>query len=200
MRTPVRAPEPACISAPRVRKVGSVRGDDTEDSGQSLRHRGDRWNPMVAYATSSPDVTVLHGDAYDLLPSLAPESVDLLITSPPYWGFGRTNKSTTGTCSRIGSAPVRKRRTSRATSGTGTMAESSDWSPHPIGTWRIWLKSSIVSAQLSKRRGAYGSISATPISHDGPASGPQAVKVWEARLARGAGFRWAAIAKRNNCC
>ena len=42
---------------------------------------------MVTYATSAPDVTVLHGDAYDLLPSLARESVDLLITSPPYWGL-----------------------------------------------------------------------------------------------------------------
>ena len=36
-------------------------------------------------AAASP-VTILHGDAYDLLPSLEPESVDLLITSPPYWG------------------------------------------------------------------------------------------------------------------
>ena len=42
---------------------------------------------MITYATSTPDVTVLHGDAYDLLPSLAPESIDLLITSPPYWGL-----------------------------------------------------------------------------------------------------------------
>lgn len=37
---------------------------------------GDRASP----------VTILHGDAYDLLPSLEPASVDLLITSPPYWG------------------------------------------------------------------------------------------------------------------
>ena len=42
---------------------------------------------MVTYARSTPDVTVLHGDAYDLLPSLSPESIDLLITSPPYWGL-----------------------------------------------------------------------------------------------------------------
>lgn len=44
--------------------------------------------PMAEYsigAAASP-VTILHGDAYDLLPSLEPESVDLLITSPPYWG------------------------------------------------------------------------------------------------------------------
>jgi len=39
---------------------------------------------------SSP--VIEHGDAYDLLETLAPRSVDLLITSPPYWGhrsYGR---------------------------------------------------------------------------------------------------------------
>jgi len=30
--------------------------------------------------------TILHGDAFDLFASLKPASVDLLITSPPYWG------------------------------------------------------------------------------------------------------------------
>jgi len=38
------------------------------------RHRGD--------ASGS----VLHGDAYDLGAALVPKSVDLVITSPPYWG------------------------------------------------------------------------------------------------------------------
>lgn len=33
-----------------------------------------------------PSVSVLHGDAYDLLPTVARESIDLVITSPPYWG------------------------------------------------------------------------------------------------------------------
>jgi site-specific DNA-methyltransferase (cytosine-N4-specific) len=32
------------------------------------------------------EVTVRAGDAFDLLETLAPGSVDLLITSPPYWG------------------------------------------------------------------------------------------------------------------
>lgn len=40
----------------------------------------------VTCASDSPEVTVLQGDAYDLLPSLEPRSVDLLLTSPPYWG------------------------------------------------------------------------------------------------------------------
>ena len=35
---------------------------------------------------NGPDVRVVHGDAYDLLPTLPAESIDLLITSPPYWG------------------------------------------------------------------------------------------------------------------
>lgn len=41
---------------------------------------------MAICATAAPAATVLHGDAYDLLPSLDPGSIDLLITSPPYWG------------------------------------------------------------------------------------------------------------------
>ncbi len=43
--------------------------------------------------TSTPTPTVLHGDAYDLLPSLDAGSIDLLITSPPYWGH-RTYEQT----------------------------------------------------------------------------------------------------------
>jgi site-specific DNA-methyltransferase (cytosine-N4-specific) len=37
---------------------------------------------------------VHNGDAFDLMPTLEPESVDLLITSPPYWGlrdYGQTH-------------------------------------------------------------------------------------------------------------
>ena len=42
---------------------------------------------MAACTPAAPAAaTVLHGDAYDLLPSLDPGSIDLLITSPPYWG------------------------------------------------------------------------------------------------------------------
>ena len=39
-----------------------------------------------ALGVSTPIATVRQGDAYDLLPSLEAASVDLLITSPPYWG------------------------------------------------------------------------------------------------------------------
>ncbi len=41
---------------------------------------------MVTFATTMPAASVLHGDAYDLLPSLDPQSIDLFITIPPYWG------------------------------------------------------------------------------------------------------------------
>ena len=41
---------------------------------------------MATLAPAAPRAVVHHGDAYDLLPSLDPGSVDLLITSPPYWG------------------------------------------------------------------------------------------------------------------
>ena len=41
---------------------------------------------MTIPAPTATHAIVLHGDAYDLLPSLDPRSIDLLITSPPYWG------------------------------------------------------------------------------------------------------------------
>ncbi|MEV6504263.1 DNA-methyltransferase [Streptomyces prunicolor] len=50
---------------------------------------------MVYEAASAVDesaegdgqVELMHGDAYDLMEKLEPESIDLLITSPPYWGL-----------------------------------------------------------------------------------------------------------------
>lgn len=40
------------------------------------------------------EAVVRHGDAYDLLPTLHANSIDLLLTSPPYWGlrtYGQTH-------------------------------------------------------------------------------------------------------------
>jgi len=42
--------------------------------------------PRAAADKSACDVRVELGDAYDLLDTLDPSSIDLLITSPPYWG------------------------------------------------------------------------------------------------------------------
>lgn len=43
--------------------------------------------PRDEAPTESDAAVVRTGDAYDLLSELAPKSVDLLITSPPYWGL-----------------------------------------------------------------------------------------------------------------
>lgn len=45
-------------------------------------------NSAIAAKRPAPPaaVSVRHGDAYDLLATLPARSVDLLITSPPYWG------------------------------------------------------------------------------------------------------------------
>ena len=42
---------------------------------------------QTAPAQSGLTGEVLNGDAFDLIRKCAPESVDLLITSPPYWGL-----------------------------------------------------------------------------------------------------------------
>jgi site-specific DNA-methyltransferase (adenine-specific) len=40
----------------------------------------------AAFVPQIPDAQVLQGDAFDLFPEVMPDSVDLVITSPPYWG------------------------------------------------------------------------------------------------------------------
>ena len=42
--------------------------------------------PDLAAGSNPPNVIVKHGDAYDLIRTLSAESIDLIITSPPYWG------------------------------------------------------------------------------------------------------------------
>ncbi|MEK6608748.1 MAG: site-specific DNA-methyltransferase [Myxococcota bacterium] len=43
---------------------------------------------MIESVTTKAEAwTVTCGDAFDVLPTLAPNSVDLIITSPPYWGL-----------------------------------------------------------------------------------------------------------------
>lgn len=57
--------------------------------------------PGADMTTAAPlnlaaDLTVKRGDAFDLLPTLAADSVDLLITSPPYWGLRTYGQSHNG--------------------------------------------------------------------------------------------------------
>jgi DNA modification methylase len=40
-----------------------------------------------ASISAAPESLVRHGDAYDLMPTLDEHSIDLIITSPPYWGL-----------------------------------------------------------------------------------------------------------------
>lgn len=42
---------------------------------------------LNASPMTSETARVLHGDAYDLLDTLNDDSVDLVVTSPPYWGL-----------------------------------------------------------------------------------------------------------------
>jgi site-specific DNA-methyltransferase (adenine-specific) len=49
-----------------------------EESGPSELDRADAGDDLIE---------VRHGDSYDLMADLPDESIDLLITSPPYWGL-----------------------------------------------------------------------------------------------------------------
>ena len=65
------------------------------------RGRGARADGRALHVVPSEPAAhaeVQHGDAFDLIEKLAPKSIDLLITSPPYWGhrsYGREHNWTT---------------------------------------------------------------------------------------------------------
>jgi hypothetical protein len=54
-------------------------------SGKRYRNGSSRRRREVRETVAAWDV-VREGDAYDLMRTLRPNSVDLLLTSPPYWG------------------------------------------------------------------------------------------------------------------
>ena len=62
----------------------------TQDATRRTMKEGDEKNGGSSTKRDTLDIAqatgVLHGDAYDLLSQLKPESVDLILTSPPYWG------------------------------------------------------------------------------------------------------------------
>ena len=35
----------------------------------------------------TPQATILYGDAWELASTLDPQSIDCIVTSPPYWGL-----------------------------------------------------------------------------------------------------------------
>lgn len=66
----------------RGRQQGRLRGS----TGAPLRYRSSVHRQRSYLREASKPGVVLEGDAYDLIKTLAPNSVDLIITSPPYWG------------------------------------------------------------------------------------------------------------------
>ena len=58
----------------------------TDSSPRRAKDATHAAEPQLAFPSFNENAEVRHGDAFDLLPTLEPKSVDLLITSPPYWG------------------------------------------------------------------------------------------------------------------
>lgn len=89
-------PPPYCYASASPRPPIGVLGRGTE--GPFPRFPTARWpnarmEPNMATARRTDPTEpnqarseVLHGDAFDLIEKLTPGSIDLVITSPPYWG------------------------------------------------------------------------------------------------------------------
>jgi DNA modification methylase len=58
----------------------------TDSSPRRMSEATFASEPRLAYGRSVDRPVIVHGDAFDLVATLEPKSVDLLITSPPYWG------------------------------------------------------------------------------------------------------------------
>ena len=87
--TPVR-PVLADVASPHTPAVDGPR--EAERRGNALGASGRHRVPFVTAAfAETPDEPVtaelLTGDAFDLASALQPASVDLILTSPPYWGL-----------------------------------------------------------------------------------------------------------------
>jgi site-specific DNA-methyltransferase (cytosine-N4-specific) len=63
-------------------KAGGPKRKQTRRDGQSARCR-ENPPPFILIGTNH---YLVHADAYDFLPTLPHQSVDLVLTSPPYWG------------------------------------------------------------------------------------------------------------------
>lgn len=79
-RSPYALARPAVAERRLVARTPSIATSEARRASNTSRAA----EPQLAFFTES--VEVRHGDAYDLLPQLEPNSIDLLITSPPYWG------------------------------------------------------------------------------------------------------------------
>lgn len=124
---------------------------------------------------------ILHGDAFQLIERLADDSVDLIITSPPYWGR-------------------RPARRPRHGNGIATMAASSVWNPYPSGTYPTSSHSSTERLPSSNVTAVSGSTSATPILQDGRAFGIKDDRGSATIGAAGEERRWEDTFRRNSFC
>ena len=83
----LRTDEPSKMQAPsrkprapadnRARRIHPVRAPRKIRDNQAL----------LPYFAGTVSCRVEHGDAFDLLETLPPASIDLILTSPPYWGL-----------------------------------------------------------------------------------------------------------------
>jgi DNA modification methylase len=59
----------------------------TAGSAAALGARVGLMTNQVVHPTQDPKAKVLQGDAFDLIKGIESESIDLVLTSPPYWGL-----------------------------------------------------------------------------------------------------------------
>jgi site-specific DNA-methyltransferase (cytosine-N4-specific) len=82
---------PHCISGSRLGRSRSSGSVTLRPEANGAEARSDSAHDALESFLSPPraqlDYLVLQGDAYDLIDKLPKHSVDLVLTSPPYWGL-----------------------------------------------------------------------------------------------------------------
>ena len=142
---------------------------------------------------------ILHGDAFQLIERLADDSVDLIITSPPYWGH-----RTYGLEHNWGILHEWEKQAPRST------PPSWEWYRDHGGILGLepvpeWYVSNLVSffhraAPKLKCHGVSGSTSATPILQDGRAFGIKDDRGSATIGAADEERRWEDTFRRNSFC
>ena len=153
----------------------------------------------MATRSTAATVTILHGDAYDLLRSLDAGSIDLLITSPPYWGH-RTYELEHNWDILQDWLSTGAQRTDVPDYGW-YRDRGGSLGLEPFPEWYVahLVEMMELFRPALKPAGSIGSIWATPISLAGRASARMDAKDWAINPASGAGPRWAATVRKNNC-
>lgn len=74
------------VTSPLKRRSFPLWGEETPTNGLLEAEDLRALATDLEAELQTRDWLLCHGDAYDLLPLLPPSSLDLIITSPPYWG------------------------------------------------------------------------------------------------------------------